>query len=95
MISGKASDPATGTSVTVSPGGGLCGLTLTQKSIRLGRRELAAAILGLVDRATAEANLRAGCEFGLSRGELEMLGMGVDARLVDAVESTTPATWRV
>ncbi|MET0235458.1 MAG: YbaB/EbfC family DNA-binding protein [Kibdelosporangium sp.] len=95
MISGKASDSETGTSVTVSPGGGLTGLTLTRKSMRLGGRALAVVILDLVDRATAEANLRAGREFGLSRGELEVLGMGVEARLAAAVESTIPATWRV
>lgn len=94
MITGTARNSQAGITVTVGPGGGLTGLTLAHQSMRLGRQGLAAAILDLVDRATAEATARARQEFGLADSQLDALGMGLDARLAEAVESTTPDTWR-
>jgi len=83
--------------VDVGPGGTLRALTLTDRSLRLGREELAEAILGLIGKATARANQRARLELRGKVGdaELDLLGLTVPPELVEVVESTTPDTWRV
>jgi hypothetical protein len=95
VITGTARDSSAQMTVTVGPGGGLVDLTLTSRSTRLGGRGLAVAILALVARATAEANLRVVRESSLDDGDLDALGMGLDGQLAEEVESTTPETWRL
>ncbi len=87
----RAHDPDTGISVEVGPGGGLCDLVLDQRSLRLGTTGLAKAVLALVDTAAARANAR------VQRvvGDVSALGLGVEARMAESVEDTTPETWRV
>ncbi|MGM1059974.1 YbaB/EbfC family DNA-binding protein [Saccharothrix sp. Mg75] len=91
MITANAHDPDTGIAVEVGPGGGLRGLTLDARSLRLGPTALAGAVLALVDTATARANARA----QRALGDLSALGMSVQERMVESVEDTTPETWRV
>lgn len=91
MITAHAHDPDTGISVEVGPGGGLQDLTLDSRSLRLGRSDLAAAILALVDTATARANARA----QRALGDVSALGLAVETRMAESVEDTTPETWRV
>ncbi|ONI90304.1 hypothetical protein ALI22I_12745 [Saccharothrix sp. ALI-22-I] len=91
-MTAHAHDPDTGISVEVGPGGGLRDLALDPRSLRLGRSELARAILALVDTATARANARARHVVG---DAVPALGLGVETRLMASVEDTTPETWRV
>lgn len=86
--------------MTVTPGGGLVDLELTEFATRRDADDLAAAILLAVDKATAEANALAlhslgPLVVGLSDVDLQRLGIGQDAELTDAAESTTPDTWQV
>ncbi|MEV0679559.1 YbaB/EbfC family DNA-binding protein [Actinosynnema sp. NPDC050436] len=90
MITAHAHDPDRGVAVEVGPGGALRDLTLDTRALRLGP-DLARAVLDLVDAATAKANARAAGVLG----DLAALGLAVPARQVEAVEDTTPTTWRV
>jgi hypothetical protein len=92
VITGEARDGATGVVVEVGPGGGLRRLTLTERSLRLGGEALATTILGLVRGATAHANRRAHAA-APDATALDLIGLGVDAELAEAVEQTTPDTW--
>jgi hypothetical protein len=91
VITAHAHDPDTGISVEVGPGGGLVDLTLDSRSLRLGRSDLAAAILALVDTATSRANART----QRALGDVSALGLAVETRMAESVEDTTPETWRV
>lgn len=91
MITANAHDPDTGIAVQVGPGGGLRGLVLDSRSLRLGPSGLAAAVLALVDTATARANVRV----QRSVGDVSALGLRVEVSVVESVEDTTPETWRV
>lgn len=91
MITARAHDPDTGVSVEVGPGGGLHDLVLDQRSLRLGPTGLAKAVLSLVDTATARANARV----RHAVGDVSALGLGVEERMAESVEDTTPETWRV
>lgn len=89
-----------GVVVEVSPGGALRGLTLDERALRLGRHELAARVLRLVDRATAVANAAALHTLaddlaGLDEPTLVALGVGQSAELTEAAEETTRETWSV
>ncbi|MEV4315328.1 YbaB/EbfC family DNA-binding protein [Actinocrispum sp. NPDC049592] len=95
MITATARDSNAEITVTVGPGGGLVDLTLTPRSMRLGGRRLAAAILALVNQATAAATLRATRKSGLDDAHLDALGIGLDAELAEQASSTTPETWRL
>ncbi|WP_433262697.1 YbaB/EbfC family DNA-binding protein [Actinosynnema sp. CS-041913] len=90
MISAHAHDPDQGVAVEVGPGGALRDLTLDSRALHLGP-DLARTILTLVDTATARANARV----AHTLGNLDELGLSVDARLTETVEDTTPTTWRV
>ncbi|MEU7481709.1 YbaB/EbfC family DNA-binding protein [Lentzea sp. NPDC042327] len=84
---------ATGIAIEVGVGGGLRAITLTERSMRLGRAALADEILTLVRTATARAGERARHVLG---GEhLEALGIHADPALVEEIESTTPESWMV
>jgi len=91
-----ARDDAAGIAIEVGPGGGLHSVELADRSMRLGGERLAAAILGLVRTATAQANERARHDLPAElRDSLDTLGVGVgaDAGLVEDIELTTPNTW--
>lgn len=95
-----AKERADGIVVEVSPGGALHGLTLDDRAMRLGRAELAARVLALVERATAAANATAlhtlAAELdGLDDDLLVSLGVGQSAEVTEAAELTTPEIWRV
>ncbi|MFD5826094.1 YbaB/EbfC family DNA-binding protein [Lentzea sp. NPDC060358] len=92
MTTGKAQH-ATGIAIEVGVGGGLRALTLTERSMRLGRAALADEILTLVRIATARANERA--RHLLGDEHLETLGLPVAAELTEEIESTTPESWMV
>ncbi|MCX2951580.1 YbaB/EbfC family DNA-binding protein [Lentzea sp. NEAU-D7] len=91
MITGHAQ--ATGISIEVGVGGGLRALTLTERSMRLGRAALADEILTLVRIATARANEQA--RHTLGDEHLETLGLHLDAELSEEIESITPESWMV
>jgi hypothetical protein len=91
VITANAHDPDTGIAVEVGPGGGLTDLVLDSRSLRLGPSRLAEAVLALVDTATARANARV----QRTVGDVSALGLGVETRMVESVEDTTPETWRV
>ncbi len=91
MITANAHDPDTGIAVEVGPGGGLRDLVLDSRSLRLGPSGLAEAVLALVDTATARANARV----QRAVGDVSALGLGVETRMAESVEDTTPETWRV
>lgn len=98
MITAK--ERADGIVVEVSPGGGLRGLTLDERAMRLDRSVLAARLLELVDKATAAANAAAlhalADDFaGLDDDVLVALGVGQSAEATEAAEETTPETWSV
>lgn len=95
-----ARERADGVVVEVSPGGGLQHLTLDERAMRLGRHELAARVLELVETATAAANAAAmhalAAELdGLGDGTLVALGIGQPADVTEAAELTTRETWSV
>lgn len=92
MITGHAHH-STGTAVEVGVGGGMRAITLTERSMRLGRAALADEILTLVRIATARANERA--RHALGDEHLETLGIHADAELTEEIESTTPESWMV
>ena len=92
MITGRAHH-ATGISIEVGVGGGMRAITLTERSMRLGRAALADEILTLVRIATGRANERA--RHVLGDEHLETLGLHLDAELTDEIESTTPESWMV
>ncbi len=87
MTTGSARDRVI--TVEVEAGGALRDLRIEDGALRLDPQELAKRILGLVDRATAQANRR------LELDDADSLGLGTSAELAEAVEETTPATWRV
>jgi len=87
VITGKARDRVA--SVEVEPGGALRDLRIEEAALRLGPRELSRRILGLVDRAAAQASRR------LDLDDAESLRLGTSAELAEAIEETTPETWRV
>ncbi|MEV7548577.1 YbaB/EbfC family DNA-binding protein [Amycolatopsis sp. NPDC089917] len=87
MITGKARDRVA--AVEVEPGGALRALRIEEAALRLGPQELSRRILGLVDRAAAQASRR------LELDDAESLGLGTNAELAEAIEETTPETWRV
>jgi uncharacterized protein YjiS (DUF1127 family) len=100
VIIGQAKNVDGSIRIEVGPGGGLTSIVLTDAAMRLGQTELADTILDLVRTATAQANQRVKHtmreQLGeLSDDELTALGIGHDARLTEAVESTTPDTWRL
>jgi len=90
-----ARDDAAGIAIEVGPGGGLHSIELADRSMRLGGERLAAAILGLVRTATAQANERARHDLPAElRDSLDTLGLGgADTRLAEDIELTTPNTW--
>lgn len=85
-----ARDDATGIVVEVGPGGTLHSFTLADRAMRLDGPHLAAAILRLVDTATARADRRAALELG---ADLTPLGLDTATGAAEAVEQTTPDTW--
>lgn len=93
MNGARAHDPDTGIAVEVGPAGALRGLTLDSRSLRLGRDGLARAVLELVETATARADRRA--RFALRLAEEEVAALGLVVAEPEAVEETTPTTWRV
>ncbi|ANZ40866.1 hypothetical protein BBK82_37665 [Lentzea guizhouensis] len=92
MITGHAYHD-TGIAIEVGAGGGLRTLTLTERSMRLGRAALADEILTLVRIATGRANERA--RHALGGEHLETLGIHADTELTEEIESTTPESWWV
>ncbi|QFZ24719.1 YbaB/EbfC family DNA-binding protein [Saccharothrix syringae] len=90
-MTARAQDPDNGVSVEAGPGGGLRDLVLDRRSLRLGQAGLAKAVLALVDAATARANARV----RHAVGDVSALGLGVEERMAESVEDTTPGTWRV
>ncbi|WP_181771343.1 YbaB/EbfC family DNA-binding protein [Amycolatopsis pittospori] len=87
MSTGKARDRVL--TVEVEAGGALRDLRIEESALRLGPEELSRRILGLVDRAAAQASRR------LDLDDADSLGLGTSAELAEAVEETTPDTWRV
>ncbi|KZB88675.1 hypothetical protein [Amycolatopsis regifaucium] len=75
--------------VEVETGGALRDLRIEESALRLGPQELSKRILGLIERATAQASRR------LELDDAESLGLGTSPELAEAAEETTPETWRV
>lgn len=92
MITGHAYH-ASGIAIEVGAGGGLRSITLTERSMRLGRTALADEILTQVRVATARANQRALHVLGAAC--LDTIGIHQDAALAEEIESTTPESWWV
>ena len=91
-ITGSAAVHRGAIAVEVFPGGALSRITLSDRALALGRRELSAGILDAVAEATALANQRT--KHAL-RDALAGLGLDSDPVLIERVEATTPETWRV
>ncbi|WP_410662273.1 YbaB/EbfC family DNA-binding protein [Amycolatopsis sp. lyj-84] len=87
MTTGSARDRVI--TVEVEPGGALRDLRIEEGALRLSPQELSRRILGLVERATAQASRR------LDLDDADSLGLGTSAELAEAIEETTPETWRV
>ncbi len=87
MTTGSARDRVI--TVEVEPGGALRDLRIEEAALRLGPQELSKRILGLVERATAQASRR------LELEDADSLCLGTSAELAEAIEETTPETWRV
>jgi len=81
--------------VTVFPGGALAGLRIDAPALRQGGPALAETLLGLVRRATAEADQRARHAFALDPTAANALGLTGDTDLTEAAEATTPDSWRL
>jgi hypothetical protein len=80
--------------VEVHPGGALAALRITEQALRRGGPALAETLLSLVRRATAEADQRARHGLSLDDRAADVLGLTTDADLTEAVETTTPDSWR-
>jgi hypothetical protein len=91
-ITGDARAHRGAIAVEVFPGGALSSITLSDRALGLGARELAASILDTVAEATALANERT--KHAL-RDALTGLGLDSEPALVERVEATTPETWRL
>ncbi|WP_424185093.1 hypothetical protein ACOBQX_24815 [Actinokineospora sp. G85] len=78
--------------VRVHPGGALADLRVEESALRQGGQALAATLLDLVARATAEADARAANALGPQVAAAA--GLGADPDLAEAVEATTPDSWR-
>lgn len=99
-IEGSARSADGAISMTVGLGGVLRELEIRDDALRRGGRELARVLLDLARQATAHAGQRARNRLrdeltGLPADALAALGFTEDEELVERVESTTPATWRV
>ena len=90
MITGTAR--TRGVAVEVHPGGALSSITLSDRALTLGPRDLAATIVDAIAEATAQANRRTENALNVA---LTVLGFDTDAVLVERVESTTPQSWRL
>ena len=80
--------------VEVHPGGALATLSITDRALREGGPALAATLLNLVRLATAEADQRTRHSLGLDGKAATTLGLTTDTELTEAVETTTPDSWR-
>ncbi|HEX3783239.1 MAG TPA: YbaB/EbfC family DNA-binding protein [Pseudonocardiaceae bacterium] len=85
--------------VTVGLGGGLRALDIRDEALGQGGLRLARTVLELARHAGAQAAQRARHQFreelaDLPDEALAALGFTDDAELVEAAESTTPATWQ-
>ncbi|MEV6906100.1 YbaB/EbfC family DNA-binding protein [Amycolatopsis sp. NPDC051071] len=89
MTTGKARDRVV--TVEVEPGGALRELRIEEAALRLDPSELSRRILGLVERATAQACKR----LGMDGATADVLGLAPSAEVADAIEETTPDTWSV
>lgn len=77
MITGTARDHDDAIEVTVTPGGGLCDLRLTDEALRYGTVAFADAVLAAVHVATVRAN-RAARRAAEDETDLDALGLADD-----------------